>query len=386
MKVACVTTYNATDIRAFGGRAYNMIRSLESQFASFEFIGPLVRSEAFLFKVKRHFYKRLFNKRYAFCRDRILLKDCASQISRRLTDLSVDIIFSPTSPESQPIAYLECKQPIVIWTDSTFAGVIDFYPELDRKIICKETLRDGIANETAALSRCSLAIYASDWAAKTAIQYYQLDPSKVKVVPFGANIECDRNLDDIKSIINSRSSQECKLLFLGVDWHRKGGNTAFKVAKELNKRGLKTELYVVGCYPAIDEPIPNFVKLIGYIDKSTKGGCQEINRLLAESHFLMLPAKAEAFGHVFCEASSFGLPSIATKVGGIPTAVIDNVNGKTFLSDASVEDYCTYISDLFLNYSQYNTLALSSFNDYQSRLNWSVATQTVKELMSELVS
>jgi hypothetical protein len=72
-------------------------------------------------------------------------------------------------------------------------------------------------------------------------------------------------------------------------------------------------------------------------------------------------------------------------VGGIPTAIKDNVNGKKFSKNAKVEDYCTYISDLFSDYSRYKNLAVSSFNEYESRLNWSAIGRTVKQLIAELI-
>jgi glycosyltransferase involved in cell wall biosynthesis len=98
-----------------------------------------------------------------------------------------------------------------------------------------------------------------------------------------------------------------------------------------------------------------------------------------------MPSRAESFGHVFCEASSFGVPSLATNVGGIPTAVRNDANGRTFSKEAGFEEYCAYISDLFSNYSRYKNLALSSFKEYEARLNWSVAGQTVKELLMDLI-
>ena len=182
-----------------------------------------------------------------------------------------------------------------------------------------------------------------------------------------------------------RPSNKCKLLFLGVDWLRKGGDVALKVAEELNKSGLETELTIVGCNPIINKPLLNFVKTLGFISKKTKKGRSEINNLLAKSHFLILPSRAEAFGIVFCEASSFGVPVITTNVGGITTAVKDGFNGKTFSKDASIEEYCTYIFNLWFNYSEYKKLALSSFNEYQSRLNWTIAGKNVKKILEDTI-
>lgn len=51
---------------------------------------------------------------------------------------------------------------------------------------------------------------------------------------------------------------------------------------------------------------------------------------------------------VFAEASSFGVPSLATNVGGIPTAIKDGLNGKTFQLCANAENDCGYVLDLFL--------------------------------------
>lgn len=391
MKIACVTNYDAASADGYGVRAYYMLQALRNIVESIELIGPLTDSvqNAFLSSVlqaKMRFYRRLLNKNYSCSRDSLLLKEYARQISEKLSGTDTDIVFSPISPDSQPVAYLDCKQPIVIWTDTTFAAAIDFYPGLERDRLCQETLRDGLANERAALSQCSLAIYSSEWAAHTALKHYHLDPAKVRVVPFGANIVCTRALDDIQAIVDAKSRAQCKLLFLGEDWYRKGGDVAVLITQELNRLGLPTELTIVGCEPPMDsEPLPNFVKFLGYISKSTKEGSDKIDRLFSEAHLLLLPTRADCTPHVIPEANSFGLPCITTNVGGIPTMVRDQVNGRAFLRDASIDEYCQYISDLFDDYAQYRQLAISAFNEYQTCLNWSVNTQTVKTLMMELL-
>jgi glycosyltransferase involved in cell wall biosynthesis len=315
-----------------------------------------------------------------------VFENYARQISRQLSRLDkVDIVCSGVNPCVQPISYLECKQPIVIWADTTYASAIDSHPRYFRNNICAESVRDIIANETSLLSRCRLAIYASEWGARNAIEYYKLDPARVKVVPFGANLECTRNLDDIKKLVDSRPQDKCRLLFVGVDWIVKRGDLAVQVASELNKAGLPTELIVVGCDPITDEPLPGFVRSLGYISNATEEGADRLSKLFAQSHFLIMPSKAESYGHVFCEASSFGVPSLATDVGGIPAVVINEVNGRTFAKDANAGEYCEYIAGLFSNYRRYKELALSSFYEYEVRLNWRVAGKAVKNLLMELL-
>jgi len=228
MKIAYVTTYDVADINAFGGRGYYMAQALKDQTTELEYIGPLETKHTLLLKAKEYAYNNwMSHKRYTIERDRAVVKDYARQIAGKLASRQVDLVFSPMSPGSQPIAYLESDRPIVIWTDATFAGALDFYPHFRSDSLCKETLRDGLANERAALQRCSLAIYWSEWAARSAIEQHGVDPAKVKVVPVGPNLTGERSAAEVRALIDARPAQRCKLLFLGTDWYRKGGDVVF---------------------------------------------------------------------------------------------------------------------------------------------------------------
>ncbi len=379
MKLAYVTTYDSSNIMHWSGTGYYIAKALKDQSISLEYISHLKEKYSLLFKAKKYLYNHLSHKHYLRDRQPLILKDYARQVSQRLSN-SIDVVFSPGSI---PIAYLECDQPVVFWTDATFAGMIDFYPGFSN--LCKKSIKDGNAMEKSALERCKLAIYSSDWAAQTAITNYHINPSKIKVVSFGANIECNRTEDDIRNIFKSRPTKKCKLLFLGVNWVRKGGDVALKIAKELNKTGLNTELTIVGCEPILDGPLPDFVKPLGFISKSTKDGKEKFDKLLAETHFLVLPSRAECTAIVFGEVNSFGVPCLSTDVGGVPTIIRPDINGKLFSAQADIAEYCDYIHSLFTNYSKYENLVFSTFNEYQTRLNWHVAGQAVKKLLADIV-
>jgi glycosyltransferase involved in cell wall biosynthesis len=386
MKLAYVTTFDARDLSIsdnWAGTGYYIPESLKKQSIPIQYIGSLKEQFALqiICKLKRHYHELFSNGSYLKTLEPLVLKNYANRVSQALSKIQADIVFSATAT---PIAYLECKQPIVFWADATFENLLNFYPQFTG--LCQETIQHGHMMERLALQNCKLAIYSSEWAARSAIDYYQTDPSKVKVVPFGANIETNKSVKEIKDLIESRPSHKCKLLFLGIDWFRKGGDIALEVAKKLNHLGLETELTVVGGQPVVDEPLPDFVKLLGFISKSTDEGKEKIYQLIANSHFLILPSLADCTPIVFCEANSLGVPCLSRKVGGIPTTIKADLNGKLFDKDAEITEYCDYISRLFTNYSDYKNLAFSSLHEYQSRLNWSVAGQSVKKLLIEIVA
>ena len=389
MRIAYLTSYDVLDpakwpkqILGLCSAGHHIAKTLECQSTHLDYLGPLEKIKPSLrHKLKWHLNRKLFNKDYFYFLEPSVLEKYCAQIAARIEKFDSDVVLCPEN--TIPLAYFECKQPMVLWTDAPLYTSINYYSWLNN--LSEETINHLYAMEKRSLDKCKLLIFLSDWAAQTTIETYGIDPAKIAVVPWGANLETNREFEDIKNILAAKNNECCKLLFIGVDWIRKGGDTAFEIAKELNCRGVKTKLIVVGCQPIIEEPLPAFVTVLGFINKYNQEGADKINKLFSESHFLIVPSKAEMFGHVFCEANSFGLSCLATQVGGIPSVVTDNVNGKTFPLNASISEYCDYIASMMDNDNDYKELAYSSFNEYKSRLNWSVACQTAKKLIQELL-
>jgi glycosyltransferase involved in cell wall biosynthesis len=378
IKISYVTVYNAFDIHKFSGSSYAIARMLEDQSAELDFIGNLKTPLRNILKIKQRIYKIVQGKFFDINREPFVAKQYAYQVKSRMRP-DTDIVFSPSSI---PTALLESNKPKVFYTDATFAGLLGFYGNYSN--LCKETIDHGNYLEQKALESAKLIIYSSDWAAKTAIDNYTVNPAKIKVVPFGANIDCNRNLNTIKDIVNKRSRSLLKLLFIGLDWKRKGGDLAVKIACMLNQLGLKTVLHIVGINKLPFKELPDFVINHGYINKYTTEGKNRMNELFAESHFLLVPSVAEAYGLVFCEANSFGIPCISTNVGGIPMIIKDEINGKTFTPSTNVEEWCNYILTCFRDYERYCSICLTSFDEYQKRLNWDVAGKSVMNLIRNL--
>ncbi|MBO9999032.1 MAG: glycosyltransferase family 4 protein [Cyanobacteria bacterium SID2] len=310
--------------------------------------------------------------------EEVFNREYARQFQEKLDRVDVDIVLTS---DSNLIAYLDRSNPFAIWTDTPYAGLIDFYPSYQN--LCSETQQQLYNLDRLAFQKCRSIFFASDWAANIAIETYQLSPTKVHVVPFGANLDREPDFETIERQIQSRSQTPYKLLFLGVDWVRKGGNIALEVAKALNREGIPTELSIAGCQPITDEPLPDFVNCLGFLDRTKPNDRQLLDRLFAEAHFFILPSQAECYGHVFCEANASGVPCLATRVGGIPTIIRDGVNGKTFSLNASISDYCEFICEALSTLDRYQALAFSSVREYQIRLNWSIAAQQVRDILRE---
>jgi glycosyltransferase involved in cell wall biosynthesis len=384
MNLTCVSSYDARDATAFGGRCYYKLRAINGLVDEMKFVGPLQhRKLAPILGAKREYYKRIAHELYYPRRDSMLVRYYSRQITRKLATVNSDVILSPISPGSQPVAFVECKQPIVIWTDATFAGALELHHKHDR--ICAESIRDGLANERAALGRAKLLIYYTKWAAESAIRAYDVDPAKVAVIPSGAWLEDSPNFEDAAQLVAARPSDHCRLLFIGVGWLRKGGDVALKVAKRLNAGGLKTELTIVGCDPReLPEPLPHFIRSVGYVNRASKEGSEQFAALLRNSHFLILPSPADASPLVCMEACAYAVPSLVTDVGGIPDIIRNGMNGRTFSLNSDIEEYCRFVHEIMSDATRYKELALSALNEYRTRLNTKTAAAEVMKLMQQL--
>lgn len=377
MKIAFASPFDTGNVDAWSGIVAYTFQSLQQAGFEMETIDKLKPAYTVQAKLKKFFYSGFFSKKYLREREPKLLRHYASQVEKALAKSDCDIVFSPGNAA---VAYLKTDKPIVFWADATFAGLLDFYPSFSN--LCDESIRKGNDIEQQALSNCRLVIFSSEWAARSAVGNYEIDQKKIRVLPFAANISCDRSEADIEKLVRQKNGNVCRLLFIGVDWIRKGGDIALEVARRLNARGIKTELHIVGCEPAM--PMPDFVIPHGFISKNTDEGRARLDALFSASHFLILPTRAECFGIVFAEASSFGLPSLASNVGGIPSAIREGKNGHMFALDTDPDEYCDCIASLMTAPEAYRALALSSFAEYTDRLNWTTVGKQLAAILRNL--
>ena len=380
MKIAYVTGGDPHDIRTWSGLSYYIAESLKWQGAEIAYLGPLVTEESLLLRAKRKFYTQALGRNFMEEREPSVTQGYARQVTEKLKDTHADVVLCT---HTELLADFDCPLPIAYWTDSNFAGMLDFYPYFCN--LHPDTIKLGHEMERRALKRCQLAVYTSDWAAEAAVKFYGAEPQKVHVIPFGANIISHRTVADVDQLIAARPKDRCNLLFIGRIWDRKGGDLAMAVAKQLNESGVPTKLTLVGSQPPGDAPLPDYVHAAGFINKSQDAGKKLFDALLAEAHFLIVPSRAEAFGLVFCEASSFGVPSLTTNVGGIPSVVRTGRNGRNFPLEAPASDWVNYVRHLMDNYPEYESLARSAFCEFATRLNWNVNGERMYEMLKQIM-
>jgi len=377
-RIAFVSQADPHDLRAWSGSIYHMRRGLEAVGCEVHAVGPLTVPYRGYLRAKRLLLMVTGRRNHLFDREPFVLRSWARQVEASLKGVAHDFVLSPSS---LPLAMLESPKPLGFWTDACFAGMVDYFEPMSR--LSRSNLLDGHKAEQAALARCKLAVYSSDWAARGARDAYQDPDRKIHVIPFGANLESERTPGEIRQILASRPRKPFRLLFIGVDWQRKGGDLAVRLVERLNRDGLSCELDVVGCTPP--HAMPSHVHLHGFLSKGDPSDAAKLDRLFRSASFFVLPSLAECFGVVFAEAASYGVPSLARQTGGIPDAVIKDGNGMTFPFDADVGPYADWIRESLSSPEHYESLALRAYETQRTRLNWRRSSEQLLSLIEPLL-
>lgn len=203
------------------------------------------------------------------------------------------------------------------YIDATLKQNFDEY-EIANKVGSK-IRENSLIREQENYHQAKRVICMSHWAANSVIEDYQVSPSKVHVIPAGANLE-ESSLPQPHELQNQEipSLNPLKLGFIGKNWQRKGLPFLLKIADILNQRGIAVEVLVIGP-KSEDLPAHPLMKSLGFINKHTH--LTEFVQAIQQFHFGCLFSTAEAFGISNRECLRLGIPIIASQAGGIPDTV-----------------------------------------------------------------
>lgn len=369
LRIAYVSVGKADDVREWSGLSAAIRASFLAQGCMVDDVDQLGTSYPFTLRIRKRLHALFEGTTYAPERSPVAASRWSQIAGEQVARLPVDAV---VSPGTLPVAFLESAAPLAIWTDATFHLLRTTYP--DYAGYSRASVTEGDRVERAALNRASLICYASEWAADDAVSYYGIARRKIRVIPFGANCDAPFASEiEAASAIARRDWSVTRLVFIGVDWQRKGGDMAVAVVRRLNETGTKSVLSVVGCRPPLEvEGLP-FVECVGFLSKKNALDRDRLNAILLQSHVLLLPTLAECFGLVFAEASAYALPSVSRAVGGVPSAVRHGQTGLLLSVDAGADAYCEALQPLLRDRGHYAAMCAEAFRDYSTRLNWQVA-------------
>jgi glycosyltransferase involved in cell wall biosynthesis len=304
----------------------------------------------------------------------------ATSISKKtqanLDEHHVDVIFCICV--SSMLYDLDTDIPIVYASDTTADLINKTYPRFMNRSRAYKRACEYI--ERVALKKCAMFVSCANRTAISAKEFYELDEEKVRVVEFGAHI-----LPNGTRIHPEAPSKEhMELVLVAADPIRKRLNLCIEVVDELNRRGWLTKLNYIG--PKVSEASKNpRVEWHGRLrlddPKDRKKHCE----ILQQSHWMVLPSLAEAFGIAPCEAAHFGRPSVVTDVGGLSTVIKDGVTGTVLPLDAPASRYVDAIETYSNDEDDYLEMSNAALVRAKQCLNWESWASRMNEIFVEVI-
>lgn len=328
-----------------------------------------------------HYYRLVRKQNFIPDRHPLINRLFSAIGSRRIRACAaVDAIVTSTIVGA---AHLRTKVPVFILHDATWSQMMEMHPWFHASAQPRYMVKSGWELERRAFRHPNhYIVLASEWARKRAIADHGLDPDRVFVLPLGANFSEDPSDERVSRAIATRTGEHCDLLFVAVEFEKKGGAIAVAAAEALRARGIPTTLHIAGCSPA---GLPEWVRVHGYLRKDRPEELKKLQSLYAQSDFFILPTRAEAQGIVFNEAAGFGLPAAGTDVGGVSSVVRSGDWGMLLPLEARGAEYAAWIAPLFRDRARYRETARRARQDFVARLSRSAYTRQLLGIIHQVL-
>jgi glycosyltransferase involved in cell wall biosynthesis len=170
------------------------------------------------------------------------------------------------------------------------------------------------------------------------IQKDKLPPAKVQTLYNGIElekIECAKPIENIHSSLGLQAGAPL-IITVGHIRRVKGFDVLIKAAAEVVREFPNAGILIVG-RTSEQKHLQELQALIASLGLQSNvrftGETEDIYSLLKVCDIFVLPSRSEGFSNALIEAMACQVPSIASRVGGNPEAVVDGTTGYLFESE-----------------------------------------------------
>jgi len=236
--------------------------------------------------------------------------------------------------------------------------------------ISKHAINRALEHERQLYQKLDLIFPMSQWLANSFVKDFGCD--KDKVIAVGAGI----NLPTIRPI--ERNYINYNLLMVGKDFRRKGGNYLLDAFVKAKRTLPKLTLTLIG--PQL-ENLPDGVECLGFVDKRSPEGLQQLFDAFERASLFVLPSLYEPFGIALVEAMAHRIPCIGTRNCAMPEIIVENETGY-LVPVADSDAIAEKIIEAFADEKTYFAMCNKAYERYLANYTWSAVTQKITAAIS----
>ncbi len=242
-----------------------------------------------------------------------------------------------------------------------------------------------LEGETA--KNATLIVTVSKYSSEKTVQFYDVDKTKIRIVPNGVDIQRFKPSDSCEKI-KRQIGIDGKLcvLFVGRLIPRKGLPFLIEAAKRIVKELKETIFVIVG-----DGPLKKY--LLAYLEEKNLsdhfvflGDVKEkvLPALYNCADVFALPSIQEGLGIALLEAQATAKPVVAFNVGGVHEAMVDKDTGLLIKPD--VCELADAILKLLSSWSLREKMGVEGREFVSNNFSWDICAQRMLQVYHEAVS
>lgn len=214
---------------------------------------------------------------------------------------------------------------------------------------------------------CTAVFPRSEWVAESLRNDYHLPENKIVQAGAGPNLRLDP--------LPHASYAAARILFIGVEWERKGGPLIVEAFRKVRARIPHATLAIVGCSPPVDEP---GVEVIGHLSRKDPVMLHRLMEEYSRASLFCIMSDYEPFGIVIVEAQACEVPCVAPRRFAFPETILDGQTGA--LVDAyDPELLARTFTELLGNPERLAAMGVAARQHVAERWTWEVAARRIRD-------
>lgn len=242
--------------------------------------------------------------------------------------------------------------------------------------IAKSKIEATLRYEADVNKRLDKVLTMSEYLRQSFINDYGVNPDKA--VCIGAGI----NLDELPDIDENKDYSNGTILFIGIEFERKGGYHLLEAFKVVRQNIPNATLHVVGPKNVAPgcENLPGLV-WHGYLSKYSHAEMAELSMLFRNAALFVMPSLYEPFGIAPLEAMAHGIPCVVSRAWALPEIVPDGVCG-ALVEPGDSEELSSAIIDLLKDPQRLSRYGAASRHHVETKYTWPAVVERLRLCMS----
>jgi glycosyltransferase involved in cell wall biosynthesis len=255
--------------------------------------------------------------------------------------------------------------PLLVYTDYTTLDNLTI-PDHDKRLFRSEKF---LQYEKELYTSADAVAVTGSHVERTLVQRYGCKPSRVTNVHIGANVE----ITPVSTDLTRYAAKH--VLFVGVQWERKGGPALVEGFLQALKDHPDARLTIIGCTPALTHPS---IDVVGPVQRA------DMAQYFKAASLFCMPSLIEPLGIAVVEASLFRLPVIATQIDGFFETVTDGETG-ILVPPHDPAAIAAAFKRLFEAPELGRRMGLAGFDRNRTRFDWNEVGKRLRSVAESIV-